>query len=164
MGFSFTLAPRWNAKMLLVVFYSLGGPLPSYQINHTQRLIISYKSPALAWLVSSQLFLNYSIYLLPPGFYLSLFLYTFSFLLVPSLAGWLAPGVLLSLFLLLDLFLSRFFLLFILPAWQPYLSFLLPRSWPFSSVLDHQVFETGKESQLHRVKQMQHKEKQHFLR
>ena len=44
-----------------VTFYSfdfLKDPPPSSQINHTQRLILSYKCPALAWLLSCQLVLT----------------------------------------------------------------------------------------------------------
>lgn len=48
-GFLFTL---YYLDSLL-----FGGPPPSSHINHTQRLIISYKCPALAWLISSLLFL-----------------------------------------------------------------------------------------------------------
>lgn len=43
-------------------FYSFDfceGPPPSSQISHTQRLILSYKCLALAWIVSCQLFLYY---------------------------------------------------------------------------------------------------------
>lgn len=58
-----------------------------------------YKCLSLAWLISSHLSLTYTIYLLPLGFYLSLFLCIFSSLFIPCLAvlgGW-------PLFLLLDL-------------------------------------------------------------
>lgn len=51
-----------GGQMLLVDFYFyyfvlLGRGLPaSSQINHTERLFLIYKYPALAWLISYQLF------------------------------------------------------------------------------------------------------------
>ena len=57
---------RQNGSVLFysfdtLVFFGLflGGPPPSSQINNTQRLILSYECPTLAWLVSCQLFLTY---------------------------------------------------------------------------------------------------------
>lgn len=52
----------WGGQMLLVdfcfyYFALLGRGLPpSSQINHTERLFLIYKYPALAWLISYQLF------------------------------------------------------------------------------------------------------------
>ena len=96
-----------------------GDLLPSSQIN-TQRCIVT-----LMWLVSRQLFLNYPIYLLPLSFYLSLFLYTFSyFLLCVLLYSWAAgPWCPPSPFLIPKYFFSPFLLLYILSACQTHLSF-----------------------------------------
>ena len=80
---------RLGSQICYVLFYSFGflrGLPPSSQINHTQRLILSYECLALAWLVSCQLFLNYPVYLLPLDFYLSLF-FVYLYLL---LSLWLA--------------------------------------------------------------------------
>ena len=70
------------------------GPPPSSQIN-IQRLIFIYECLALAWLVSSQfkffLNLNNTTYLLPLGFYLSLFY--MSFFTFYSIVGWVASSL-----------------------------------------------------------------------
>ena len=98
------------------------GLPPSSQIN-TCRLILTCECLALAWLISSQLFLNYPIYLLPLGFYLSLFLY-FSFFHTPlhcCVIGCLDHSIFLPL-LFLFFFSSSLSSLFILSAWQSCLS------------------------------------------
>lgn len=82
--------------MCVLLFWLLRGPPPSFQINHTWGLILSYECPALAWLVSCQLFLL-KLFQLPFTSGLSSFpiFVHFSFLLTPWVA---APHVLLSLF------------------------------------------------------------------
>ena len=93
--------PKCGWLILLVSSFALWG-----QIN-TQRLIISYKCPALAWLVSCQLFLT-QIILSTFFLWAFTFLYFFSFLSISFLsfllcvrcvAGPLSPPLLLFLFL-----------------------------------------------------------------
>lgn len=80
---------------LFFTLYSLRGPLPSSQII-TQRLILSYECPALAWLVSSWLFLTkiiLSIFCLWAFIFLySIYLSSYS--MACCVTEWRATGVL----------------------------------------------------------------------
>lgn len=90
------------------------------QIN-TQKIILTYDCPTIAWLICRQIFWNYHISTLPLGFYLSLSHFSFfpSASVTGSVAGWLVPGIPLS-----SLSCSPFFslLLFIISAWHFWLS------------------------------------------
>lgn len=66
------------------LFWGAHYPVPTW------RLILNYECLALAWLVSSQLFLNYPIYLLPLGFFPFL---TSVILLSLLFCGWLCDWV-----------------------------------------------------------------------
>lgn len=105
------------------------GHLFSSQIN-TQSLSLSHECWAFTWLVSSQLFCNYPIYLLSLCFYLYLFcipLYT-SYSMPCCVAGWPAPDDVLYSFAHSSILLPDFFsylvsLLAALPILSP--AFLL---------------------------------------
>lgn len=131
------------ACFTLYSFDSLRGLPPSSLMNHMHgSLVLTYECPALGWLVSSQLFLSYPIYLLSLGFYLSLrniyfCVSSISFLFYVWLCSlvvglWRVPP-----FLLIPWpSFPKFLFLFIPSACQPHLSFILPNSWLFSSLLD----------------------------
>lgn len=89
----------------LVFWHFLGELPPRSQIN-TRRFILSFDCPALAWLIFSQLFLNYHKYLLTLCSLLFLLLYMLHSLLLGDwldgfLAWWLALDIFFPLFSLL---------------------------------------------------------------
>ncbi|KAM7331639.1 hypothetical protein ACRRTK_008347 [Alexandromys fortis] len=148
----FYSSPTLECQNVVGCFILLGGPSPSSQINHTRCLIVIYKSPALAWFVSCQLFLNYPQLPFASGLFPFL-LYILLSLLTLWLAGWLDPDVLPPLLVLS----CSFFLSSQIP---PTYSLRLPAPPILSpaSLLAVQRFISpsgilDKESQLHRVKQ-----------
>ena len=142
------LLDKKSQQLCCGIFFSFGllrGPPSSSQINHTQKLILSYECPALAWLVSWQLFLNYSIYLLTLDFYrsLSFFFFCIPFFTSFSMAFW-GSWLLVSsspCFLASPL---PWFSFYLFSAFQPHLSLLLPCDWLFSSLLAIRCFRQAK--------------------
>ena len=115
-----------------------GGLLPSSQINHTWRLILSCECPVLVWLVFRQLSLTEIIQTT-----FCFWAFSFSYFCIPyfhsySMAGcvakWLGPSLLLLLFFC-SFSSSSFLHPFIFSACQPHLPSLVPHYWPFSSLL-----------------------------
>ena len=100
--------------MHFFLFLFFGGLPPSSQII-TWRLILSYECLALAWLISSQLFLKYPVYLLPLGF-LPLSISVYLFFPSYSTSGWVAG------------------------PWHPLLSLLLFFSFYFYSLPDSPTY------------------------
>ena len=120
--------------------------------------------PDLSWVCFKPAVLKLSVYLLPLGFYLSLTSVNLTFTLTLGgwVARWLAPSVLLSLFSFT----------FFFPQISPSIyTRCLPDPPILSSglLLDVQLFIrssgilAGQETWLHRVKQMQCKQKQHIF-
>lgn len=124
--------------MLLCSFDSSGGPATSSQMNHTRRLILIYKRPALACHVSCPLFLIYIFLstlwsLCFPGSLTSVNLILTPWIAVRLAAGrWPLKSSPLSDYYSKPL-LPSFFLLHTLSACQPRIPFPLPRYWPFRS-------------------------------
>lgn len=138
--------------------WTLFGGLTIQLPNKSHTVLFLFTNGlSLAYFVSGFLNLHDPVY--PLAFVFFLFFYFFkSYSMDCCVAGWRVPDVL----LLLEMLLwtpSPSSLLYILSARQSRLSFLLPHYWPFRYWLDVQVFKTGKLSQLHRVKQMQFKQK-----
>ena len=122
---TFTLAPYWNTKMLLVfnfLLFAHWGPAIQLPNRCKQGLILFYKCPVLDWLISSLILsINYPIYLLLLGFSFFPFCIAFftSFSVAWCIVGWPDLDVLLYMFSCSSFSSSRFLLSFICCACHP---------------------------------------------
>lgn len=138
----------YEGLLFVFIICPFGKQPPSYKANVQENLLFLLNARlALLWPISSQIFLNFPIYFFPLGFSFPYF-YNLILTLISLLTVCLAPSILFCLFPC-----SFFLLIFILSAFQPHLSSLLPCSLlVIHLIIDHQVFQTGKITQLHRVK------------
>lgn len=112
------------------------GPPTNSQIK-TQRLTIKFECLTLSCACPSSSFnLFLSNLHFASGPFAFLLFYTHTFLLLPCLSDWLAPGISLSSPFLFPFSLEpKFLFLLIVPAWK-FCLYLLPHYWLFIFLLD----------------------------